>query len=73
MKSAVTAAIMLCYTMAMGMALPSKVAVSKERKADTQWHLQASSQGCTCVEVKHTVGGSVYRSYACDGANGEFL
>lgn len=66
MKSATIAA-MLCYIMAMGMALPSNVAVSAERKVETQWHLQAPSRGC--VEVAHSVGGSVYRSYACDGAN----
>ena len=70
MKSTATAAI-LCYILAMGMALPSKVAVSTGLEAETQWHLRAPSQGC--VEVSHSVGGSVFRSYACDGADGEFL
>ena len=69
MKSVAVAA-MLCYIMAMGMALPSKVAVSEERTAETQWHLQAPSHGC--VEVAHSVGGTVFRSYACDDVNGEF-
>jgi hypothetical protein len=63
-------ATMLCYIMVMGMALPSEVAVSEDLKAETQWHLQAPSRGC--VEVSHTVGGIVFRSYACDGASGEF-
>ena len=69
MTSAVIS-IMLCYIMAMGMALPSKVAVSEDLKAESQWHLQAPSHGC--VEISHSVGGTVFRSYACDGANGEF-
>ena len=59
----------LCYIMAMGMALPSKVAISEDLKAESQWHLQAPSHGC--VEVSHYVGGSTFRSYACDDPNGE--
>ena len=68
--SAVAIATMLCYFVATGMAMPSrKVAVSEELEAETQWHLQAPTRGC--VEVSHSVGGTVFRSYACDGANGE--
>ena len=60
MTSAVIS-IMLCYIMAMGMALPSKVAISEDLKAESQWHLQAPSHGC--VEISHSVGGNVFRSY----------
>ena len=70
MTSAALIVTMLCYIMAMGMALPSKVAVSKDLKAESQWHLQAPNHGC--VEVSHFVGGSTFRSYACDGAKGMF-
>ena len=69
MKSAAIAVI-LCYLMAMGMALPSKVAITEEFEAQAQWHLQAPSQGC--VEVSYSAGGTTFRSYACDGASGEF-
>ena len=62
-------AIMLCYIMAMGMALPSKVAVSKDLQAESQWHLRAPSRGC--VEIYHAVGGNIFRSYACDDDEGE--
>ena len=72
MKSAAIATI-LCYTVAMGMALPSKVAhsESEEFEVQAQWHLRAPVRGC--VEVLHIVGGSYFRTYACDGADGEFL
>ena len=71
MTSAALIVIMLCYIMAMGMALPSKVAVSEDLKAESQWrHLQAPSHGC--VEISHSVGGTVFRSYACDDPKGEF-
>ena len=62
-------ATMLCYIMAMGMALPSKVAVSEDLKAEIQWHLRAPELGC--VEISHRVGGSTFRSYACDDPKGE--
>ena len=73
MKSAAIAAI-LCYTVAMGMALPSEVAQSvesEEFEVQAQWHLRAPVRGC--VQVLHIVGGSYFRTYACDGADGEFL
>ena len=72
MKSAAIAAI-LCYIVAMGMALPSQVAVSEseEFEAQAQWHLLAPKLGC--VQVLHYVGGSYFRTYACDSAKGEFL
>jgi hypothetical protein len=69
--SAAAIAIMLCYIMAMGMALPSELAVSEDLKAETQWHLRAPVKGC--VEVSHYVRGSYFRIYACDDDdNGEF-
>ena len=72
MKSAAIAAI-LCYIMAMGMALPSQVArsESEEFEVQAQWHLRAPVRGC--VEVLHIVGGSYFRTYACDSNQGEFL
>ena len=72
MKSAAIAAI-LCYIVAMGMALPSKVAhsESEEFEAQAQYHLLAPVLGC--VEVLHIAGGSYFRTYACDDVNGEFL
>jgi hypothetical protein len=72
MTSTAAIATMLCYIMAMGMALPSEVAVSEDvdLKAETQWHLRAPVRGC--VEVFHYVGGSYFRIYACDGDSGEF-
>ena len=39
--------------------------------AKTQWHARAPARGC--VEILYTSGGSQFRSYACDGANGKFL
>ena len=62
-------ATMLCYIMAMGMALPSEVAVSEDLNAETQWHLRAPALGC--VQILHYAGGSYFRSYACDNPNGE--
>ena len=61
----------LCYIMAMGMALPSQMAVSEDFKAEVQCHLRTPSWGC--IEVSHSVGGSVFRSYAGDGPSGEFI
>ena len=37
--------------------------------ATAQWHYRAPDRGC--VEVSHSVGGSAFRTYACDGASGE--
>ena len=68
MRSAAIAT-MLCYIMAMGMALPSEVAVSEDLKAETQWHLRAPALGC--VVIYHYAGGSAFRSYACDDPEGE--
>ena len=61
----------LCCIMAVGLAYPRPPAylMTEEFEAQTQWHLSAPSQGC--VEVSHSVGGATFRTYACDGANGE--
>ena len=67
MKSSATIAI-LFSVVATCTAYPSRM--TQEFQAQTQWHLQAPSRGC--VEVAHTVGGSTFRSYACDGETGEF-
>ena len=37
--------------------------------ATAQYHLRAPERGC--VEISHSVGVSVFRAYACDGADGE--
>ena len=59
MKSAVAiVAAILCYIVAMGM------------EVQAQWHLTAPVHGC--VEVSHSAGGSYYRTYFCDGTDGEF-
>ena len=69
MKRTAVAAI-LCYAMTMSMAFPSsKLTVSEDLEARIQWHLRAPSHGC--VEVSHSVGGSVFRAYACDSTKGE--
>lgn len=39
--------------------------------AKTQWHVRAPARGC--VQLLFTSGGSQFRSYACDGVNGESL
>ena len=74
MKSAVIAAI-LCYIVAMGMALPSRMArhasESKEFEVQAQWYLRAPERGC--VEVSYILGGNHFRAYACDSKKGELL
>ena len=67
----ITVVASLCCIVALGMANPRPPAylMTEEFEAQAQWHLQAPSQGC--VEVSHSVGGTVFRTYACDGANGE--
>ena len=58
MKSAVAiVAAILCYIVAMG------------TEVQAQWHVEAPVRGC--VEVTHNVGDSYYRTYACDGTDGE--
>ena len=73
MMKTIVAAI-LCYIVAMGTALPSNYAALSEseetQEVQAQWHVKAPVRGC--VEVSHQVGGSYYRTYACDGTNGEF-
>ena len=70
MKSTAIVAI-LCPIIAMGMALsPSQVARS-ESEVLAQWHLRAPARGC--VQVVHYVGGSYFRTYACDDNDSEFL
>ena len=72
MKSAAIAAV-LCYIVAMDMALPSQVArsESKEFEVQAQYHLLVPVLGC--IEVYHYLGGIYYRTYVCDDDKGEFL
>lgn len=72
MKGTLIVASLCCIVAAMGMANPrppQPYKMTEDLEAEAQWHLQAPSQGC--VEVSYTVGGSVFRSYACDATNGE--
>ena len=68
MKGTAIVATLCCSIVTMGMAYPSEM--TQDFEAQTQFHLKAPNRGC--VEVSHPVGGTVFRSYACDGANGEF-
>ena len=40
-----------------------------QNEVEAQWHLSAPNRGC--VEFRHTIGGSQFRTYACDGESGE--
>ncbi len=42
---------------------------AQDENAVAEWHLRAPARGC--VEVRHRVGGSVFRVYACDGVVGK--
>lgn len=63
----------ITFTTAKPQYIPSELASKQQlyipsEVARAQWHLRAPALGC--VELAHSLGGSTFRVYACDGLNG---